>query len=334
MIGRLVAIVLGVAILSGCGAQEVFLGTEGSMLLTTRDVLALPGEEVHLRARLQGGDLLRDRPGYVVLFSRRGRLFKAAETGEDGVASVSFTPQKAGDYPFRVEVASAGLPQTPPPQELLVACRTSETPIAVVDLDKTLVASGFQAVLLGSPAPMPGSVEVMRRLAEGHAIVYLTHRPEYFGTTSRAWLDTHGYPEGPLLLSSVSEFIKGSGAYKTGAIRRLGGRFPNMRIGIGDKVSDALAYHENGLTSFLIVQIPRSDSPQPYEELATELEALPPSIHVVTAWPEIERVVFEGASYPPSRIVAMLRERAETVAAASTYPGSAPASQPVNRERQ
>jgi hypothetical protein len=109
MTGRLVAIVFGVAILSGCGTQEVFLGTEGSMLLTTRDLLALPGEEVHLRARLQGGDLLQDRPGYVVRFSHQGRLFKAAETGEDGVASVSFTPHKAGDYPFLAEVAPAGL---------------------------------------------------------------------------------------------------------------------------------------------------------------------------------------------------------------------------------
>jgi len=62
------------------------------------------------------------------------------------------------------------------------------------------------------------------------------------------------YPAGPVLLSTVGGFLKGSGKYKTEMLRRLQVGFKKIEVGIGDKVSDAAAYHENGLKSFLIIQ--------------------------------------------------------------------------------
>lgn len=306
-----VVCVCGVLV-GGCGAQGMLLGTQGSYLFMVADALALPNETVELRARLQGGQFLRAQAGLVVRFYRDGKLFKAAQTDENGVAAVSFTPTQPGDHWFGAEVADAGLSdRAPAPQKLLIACRAAEAPMAVVDMDKTVVALGFHMVLIGDPAPMAGSARVLRRLAATRTIVYLTHRPDYFGPKSKKWLRDKKYPAGPVLLSTVSGFLKGSGKYKTEMLRRLQGRFKKIEVGIGDKVSDAAAYHENGLKSFLIIQVPEGEDPKPFEKLADEIAELPAAVQVVTDWDEIEKALFAGASFPRADAERRLRKKAE-----------------------
>ncbi len=317
---------------AGCGAQPQLLGTEGKYLLTARDVLALPGEEVSLVARLQGGDFLQDQPGYVMRFERLEdrSAVRAAQTDEEGKAVVTWTPDVPGDTEFEVGPAPAGFEDAPPePQTLLVACRAADEPIAVVDLDKTLVASGFQAVLLGDPKPMPHSTRVVEQLSREHTIVYLTHRPEYFGPKSKAWLRRQGYPRGPVLLSTATGFLKGSGAYKTQALAELGERFTHLRVGIGDKPSDAMAYHDNGMTSILVFHMPAGEDPEPLAKLAEEIGDLAETVHVVTDWQEVGKVLFEGASFPPERIRKRLADKVvELEARAAAGDGEEPGEQP------
>ena len=296
---------------AGCGAQGLILGTDGSYLLTVRDAVAVPGEEVQLRARFQGGDFLRGRQGHVIRFDRGGKIYRAASTDAGGVAAVTFTPDQAGDYRFVAEVSADGLPDDPPkPRELLVACRAAETPIAVVDLDKTVVASGFHTVLLGNPTPMARSAEVLKRLAGTHTIVFLTHRPDYFGPKSKTWLKAKGYPPGPVLLSTVGSFLKGSGAYKSEMIAALKKRFTKVEVGIGDKTSDVRAYHENGLKAFLIIQIADDASAAGLEVLADSIKDLPDAIHVVTGWDQVEEGLFGRGKYPRSAMEKKLRSLA------------------------
>ncbi len=298
----------------GCGSQSVLLESEGEYLFTAPDVLALPGENVELRARLQMGDLLEPKVGCIVRFLRDGRLFKAAETDDDGVAVVTFAPEKPGVYRFTAELSPNGFPDIPPPpRQFQVACRRSEEPSIIVDLDKTLVASGFHLVLIGEPEPMPDSPGVMRRLAGKHSIIYLTHRPDYFGPKSKAWLGKHKYPDGPVLLSNVSGFLSGSGAFKTQAIQRLRSRFKNIRIGIGDKISDAQSYHDNGIRAFLIIEIPQAAPAEQLRTLAKSLETLPDQVQVVTSWSQIENVLFGNASYPRSRMQRELKKKADAL---------------------
>lgn len=305
-------LVLLLVAVGGCGAQGVLLGTTSEHLFVTTDVLTTPEEDVTLAARLQGGDFLSPKPGHVVRFYRDGKLFKAAETDENGVAAVSFTPTRPGDYWFGAQVADAGLSdRAPAPQKLLIACRAAESPMAVVDMDKTVVASGFHMVLIGDPTPMAGSSKVLRRLAATRTIVYLTHRPDYFGPKSKQWLRDKKYPPGPVLLSTVSGFLKGSGKYKSEMLRRLQGRFKKIEVGIGDKVSDAAAYHENGLKSFLIIQVPEGEDPKPFEKLADEIAKLPAAVQVVTDWDEIEKALFSGASFPRAAAHRRLRKQAD-----------------------
>ena len=302
----------------GCGAQNVLFGGRQGYLFTVSDAVALPGEEVLLRAHLQGGDLLRAQPGHVVRFSRGGEFYKAAETDRDGVAAVSFAPPGAGDYVFRVELSPNGFPDQPPePVEALVLCRQADTPILVVDLDKTVVASGFQQVLVGKPEPMADSVEVMKRLAKEYTPIYLTHRPDLFGPKSRAWLREHEYPGGPLLLSDIGGFLKGSGAFKSAMLGDIRRRFKGNAVGIGDKVSDAVAYHDNGLRAFLIVQPDETAGAAGLRLLADSLDPLPDVVQVVTGWREIERAVFEGATFPKTALQNRLKKRADELDAAA-----------------
>lgn len=303
---------VGVLAAGGCGTQWVLLGTEGEYLFTAFDALALPGEAVTLRARLQAGDFLMSRPGHVVRFLRGGRLFKAAETDAAGVAAVTFTPDAPGDYHFTAEVSASGFAdELPGPQELLAACRAPDAPIVVVDMDRTLVASGFDRVLIGAPEPMAKSPAVMTRLAGRYTVVYLTHRPDYFGPKSKAWLRQYRYPAGPVLLSSLGGFLSGSGAFKADMLGELRQRFRKIEMGIGDKVSDARAYHDNGLKAFLIIQVDPKASPEQLREQADSIAELPAAVQVVTGWDQVEQGVFEAASFPLPGMVAELRKLAD-----------------------
>jgi len=308
-----------VAAVGGCGAQETLLGTRGSHLFTAMDVLANPGERTALRAQLRGGDLLRGRPGCIVRFYRDGRLFKVAETDADGLAVVSFTPPAPGDTLFTVAVAPIGLADEPPdPVTLRVACRPRQAPLAVVDLDRTLVATGFDTVLVGTPQPMEGSQAVLARLARTQTIVYLTHRPDYFSLKSKAWLAEHEYPPGPLLLSTLGGFLKGSGAFKSDAIEALSKRFSKIEIGIGDKISDAQAYHIHGLRAFLILPRAPAETPEAMEALADELGSLDDRVQVVENWRQVEEALFGKGAYPRSARQRRMKERAKTARARAT----------------
>ena len=314
--GTVIAILAAAAAMSGCGAQEMLFGTRGSYLFTAMDALAVPGEQTDLRAQLRGGDMLQGRPGYAVRFYRDAKLYKVAETDGDGVAAVSFTPKTPGDHVFTAELAPVGPAEDPPePLELLLACRPPDAPIVVVDLDRTVVATGFHTVLIGSPTPMADSQRVLDRLARKSTIVYLTHRPDYFGIKSKAWLREHKYPAGPLLLSTLGGFLKGSGAYKSDVLEQLGKRFRKIEIGIGDKVSDAQAYHANGLKAFLILQLPEPAAPEALEALADELEALDEEVQVVTQWRQIEQALFAKGSYPRSAMQQHIRKLASDASA-------------------
>ena len=296
----------------GCGSQSILLESEGEYLFTAFDSLALPGERVELRVRLQMGDLLKSKSGCVVRFLLDGQLYKAAETNNDGVAVVTFMPEKPGDYRFTAELSPNGFPDDPPPpRELLVACRRSDEPTMIVDLDKTLVASGFHLVLIGEPEPMPDSPRVMRRLAEKHSVIYLTHRPDYFGPKSKAWVSKYNYPTGPVLLSDVGGFFSGSAVFKTKAIQQLCSRFKNIQIGIGDKVSDANSYHENGIRAFLILGVPQAATAEQLRMLAKSLETLPDQVQVVTSWSQIENVLFKNGSSPRSEMQRELKKKAD-----------------------
>ena len=287
---------------------------ELGQVLLAQDVLCRPGEEVDLRASLRGGFRLEGVEGVRLQFHLNERRIDQVTSNADGDVQTRWTaPSEPGDYGIRVRVKPDDQPDDEDdhvaPTRLLVAVRKPDVPIAIVDLDKTLVASGFHRVLLGAgPEPMAGSKVVLARLAPKHTIVYLTHRPDFLGPTSKQWLDRHGYPRGPLLTSTLSGLIEGSGRFKTRRLTDLSKQFKNLKVGIGDKISDARAYATLGMKSILILPVDWSDDdPEEFEDLASDLAALPDAVHVVTNWAAVSEILFEGARHPPDPMIRRLR---------------------------
>ena len=308
----LLAVLLLAAGAAGCNFLRSMFGEEEGYLFSGYDVLAVPGEEVVVKVRLQSGSLLHDKPDVPVRFEHDGRLLGEVRTDKAGYASFPFKPLMPGDY----LVTAAALPKphkVPPPRpvETLVCCREAGAAMVIVDLDKTLVASGFKKVLVGDPPPMPNSVEVMSELAGRFTVVYLTHRLHSFGPKTKAWLREHSYPHGPVLLATNKEFIKGSGEYKTAAIEHLRRQFNGRLIGIGDQISDAQASLVNGAEALLLVRVPDSARADDLRRLARLLRSAPPGAQVVGDWREIRQAVLEGAKFPRQRFIDNLVRRAE-----------------------
>jgi hypothetical protein len=286
----------------GCGFIQNIVGMHKGYLLRTQDVPALPNQKVILKACLESGSFLHDEENRIIQFSLDDKIFAVVKTDDEGSAEAVFQPDKPGDYVFTVTVKPGELKtDTPPQAELLVACRSANAPIAVVDLDGTVVAPDFREVLTGDPAAMPDADAVMNRLAADYTILYLTHRPEIFGPKSKLWLREHHFPQGPVLLANRNDLIKSNEKYKSQELYSLRRSHSRIQIGIGNEVSDAKAYLDNGLKAILILQLHEPDDPSDIRKQAATLDQLPDSVQVVRTWKDIESVLFADKSYPRSQ---------------------------------
>lgn len=312
---------------SSGGWREVLIGATGALTVGTEhgalfyafDTLAYPGRAVDLAARLRAAKGLGGIPGVTLGFYRGDDLVALAKTDKDGLASAGWTPPAAGDHEFAVKVVS--LPDDIPaelrdvnrvtPAPLLVAARDKDAEFVVIDLDHTVVdASFFRVLVLGGARPMADSVEVARRIAAKYTIVYLTHRPDLLARKSKAWLMQHRYPRGPLMVSELRQAFGDSGKFKTARLAGLRKSFANVRIGIGDKPSDAQAYVDNGLTAYLIPNY--KAKPKDIRKAAGEIRSLRGGgrLNVVESWREVEAGIFGGKTYPPETFARWLEGRA------------------------
>jgi hypothetical protein len=297
----------------GADAQTVLDQTGGGSkpTLIGNDLIATPGQEVLLEASLSSGMGLSGIEGKRIQFHLGDRFLGELSTNRNGDVALPWkAPAEPGDYLVRLSVHPLDQPPEPvEPADLLVTIRPADTPIAIIDLDKTLVASGFVRVLLGAADPMPGSQLVTNRLAETHTIVYLTQRPDPLARLSKRWLAEYSFPPGPVLTSPLGSLLSGSGLYKATRLGTLKQHFTNLDVGIGDKPSDARAYVENGLRAILILHINwAEDEPEDYEKLADELATLPDAVQVVTNWAQVADALFNRVSFPREDMIRRLRD--------------------------
>ena len=208
---------------TGGSWQDVLIDATGAITMQAEhnaifyayDTLAYPGQPVDLAAQLLNVRGMDGIPGVTLGFYRGSALVALGRTDKQGVATVSWTPPAEGDYAFTVKVVALpdGIGEahrnvdrcTPAP--LLVAARRKTTDFVVIDLDHTVVGSGFFHVLMGGAKPMPESIRVTKRIAGIYSIVYLTHRPGLLARKSKNWLKENGFPAGPLLVSDMDEAL-------------------------------------------------------------------------------------------------------------------------------
>lgn len=133
--------------------------------------------------------------------------------------------------------------------ELLLAPGTK---VVITDIDGTLTTDDGQLLMQVTdasyvPAMMGAADKLMQKWAAKHyAIVYLTARPHVFRAETRAWLDSLGFPPGPVITTNSS--TPGADAYKTIWLKRLFDTFGWVPVAAyGNADTDIKAYANAGI---------------------------------------------------------------------------------------
>jgi hypothetical protein len=125
-----------------------------------------------------------------------------------------------------------------------------------VDVDETLCVTDYNSLLWGigkdDSRPLPEAQATLSRLAGSFDIIYVTARPRSLADATEQWLSKHSFPTGRIVTSpTLGDFILQSD-FKRNVFRQLRLEYPNMLIGIGDKVKDAEAYRVNGMVPVIV----------------------------------------------------------------------------------
>ena len=130
------------------------------------------------------------------------------------------------------------------------------TRMIVSDIDGTLTSSErayVKTVVAGVMAKaQPGAPAAFGVLAErGYQPVYVSARGEQFTEATRAFLDAHGFPRGPILLARAAATIPGPDTvvFKTRAMETLTRAGLVVAGGVGNRATDIAAYQAIGLAA-------------------------------------------------------------------------------------
>jgi hypothetical protein len=247
------AIIVAVVALAVRSAQS----GEKKVFLTGYDVLAQPGDVVALQAKAEKASNFRFRPDLddeVIEFYRDGKLIGSAKTDDDGKATVQYKVETAGR--FTVE---ARLPEkskyTAGPAPILIDVCDAKTEFIVCDIDHTIAdisATKFIITKNKDVPALPGSPEVLARVAKRYKIIYITARDDTFTRKTRHWMALNKFPAGPVFFWDFLGKKLSHTKYKTRQIAAIKKRFPNLVTGMGDRVGDAKAYLANGLKAVIV----------------------------------------------------------------------------------
>jgi hypothetical protein len=301
-------------------AGRIFTDTQEGNYFFGYDVLTLPDQTVQLVAQVTTTYEQQDLENMTVVFRRKkgDEKLGSVKTDADGRAEMDWKPPGEGVYHLAADIIATPNPETlglieTPEADLSVYVRPRDTRFVVVDMDRTLVGSNFARVLiLDGGKPMPGSQDVMKRIRRRYEVIYLTHRPRDLTRKSRNWLIDHDYPAGPLLLSTRSEAFGDAAAFKGRAITEIHRDFPNIRYGLGDKLTDVEAYLANKVTAIWIPHYDPDDADE-LRDKADEIEDVDEDVIVVENWRQIEEAIFGSYRRSPEEFADDLRDRARRI---------------------
>lgn len=274
------------------------------------DVLTLPGKNVPLVAHC---DIEDSENKTIKVEYRLGKdLLGTVTTPEDSTTTINWQPPKPGIYLINVSVSYTEKKTLLPKMRavpLTVCVAKKNAPMMIVDLDHTVVGSGFFSVMMRMAKPMPEAAAVMTRLSKKITVIYLTHRPAALTNLSKNWLINYNFPAGPLLTNQDNKFS--SGDYKGQRMKELRHEFNNIQIGIGDKDSDVQAYRVNNMRAFWIIKY--KDKRKSVEKIVKTISPYrgDRGIEVVFDWEQIEQSIDGQRSFRVGLVEKQLKARAE-----------------------
>lgn len=128
------------------------------------------------------------------------------------------------------------------------------TEIIVTDIDGTMTLSDeelFAQIGDGNydPAENASASELMNLWSDkGYVVVYLTARPHVFRAETRAWLDAHGFPVGPVISANTLVFDESARNYKRTWVNWMASDFGwSITAAYGNATSDIDAYEDAGV---------------------------------------------------------------------------------------
>lgn len=238
---------------------------QAKITATAHDAITAPGQPVELRAKFERASWLRlDMRDELVEFTVGGQVTQA-RTDRDGVATIRVRASVApGVYDF-----SARVPRKPRAELARgrVFVLDPTRPLAIVDIDGTLSdLNSFLVPFWGKRAKtFPGAPRVVQALARDHQVVYLTARDDLHDRITRSFLNRHRFPDGPVVFNDWGLGTRAErrqwrgkhhGTYKLAALQDLVAKGLTIRLGIGDKDTDAYAYEGVGANSYVRTERP------------------------------------------------------------------------------
>lgn len=277
--------------------------------LLARDALIQPGETARVEILLGRGFGSAAIETYaeqrIIVSDVKGQAVFSETTDRDGKVFFERAYESAGNYYYRVTCPGKVGDKDVASVLFGVYVRDKDAPIVICDMDKTLVKSSFARVLAGVAEAFDHAAKVVDRLVAERkmTVVYLTHRPDFLDTESRNWLRKQKFPPGPLLDSTLRGLFSGSEKFKTSEIAKLKKRYPQIRLAIGDKISDSNAYVRNGVRSVLLPDIEWDKAKGKYwREKLSDMASVGDEVTVCNNWYEIEDAIFKDKPFPPARV--------------------------------
>ncbi|MCZ6691987.1 MAG: hypothetical protein O7H41_20560 [Planctomycetota bacterium] len=220
------------------------------------DLIAFPGEEVILKAKLEKDDFFhRDLEDQKIVFRLDTVELGTAISGEQGIARFAFLPDKEGTYRIQVAVHEKS-PYQADEAEILLLAISEQKPILICDIDHTVAdisSLKFMITPNDEVEALPGAADALHQIAESYQVIYLTGRDDTFMKKTKEWMRIKEIPRAPIFFWDFLGAPSQSHArYKKEQIAGFKKKWSNIQIGVGDNKGDAKAYLENGLRAYIL----------------------------------------------------------------------------------
>ena len=147
------------------------------------DIVALPGEEVMLKAETRGG--MFSKRGELVEFTVNRKSIGKNLSGSDGFAVKGFVPVKAG--PYKINVRSGDDKDSG-----ILLVLDKKTKIVFIDVEGSVLEGPFVM------KARPGSAKAVKKIYKRFPIVFI--QKGFMGVRAiRLWLKKNDFPEAPVM---------------------------------------------------------------------------------------------------------------------------------------